>query len=97
LKKTKINQMKKKILEKLKKKVYTIVPNINTKISRVKTIILLILAKLWHLATTQNVSKFFLDSVERVIFKLLWTEIERVKRTTLFERKKVDWGHPNSI
>jgi hypothetical protein len=42
-----------KLLEKLEKKAYVILPKINTKWSRVKTINLLILAKLWHLATVQ--------------------------------------------
>jgi hypothetical protein len=72
-----------KILEKLSKKAYTIVPHINTKSSRVKTINLLILAKLWHLTTVQDVSSLFINNIERIIFKLIWTKIERIKRTTL--------------
>jgi hypothetical protein len=72
-----------KLLEKLKKKAYAILPRINTKWSRVKTINLLILAKFWHLVTVQEVSDLLLGDIERTIFKLIWTKIERVKRSTL--------------
>jgi hypothetical protein len=74
---------KEKLLEKLKKKAYVIFSRINSKWSRVKTINLLILAKLWHLATVQEVNDVLLNDIERTIFKLIWTKIERVKRSTL--------------
>jgi hypothetical protein len=61
------------------KKAYAILPRINTKWNRVKTINLLIIAKLWNLATVQEVSDMLLSDIERTIFKLIWTKIKSKK------------------
>jgi hypothetical protein len=43
-----------------------------------------ILAKLWHIATVTPVSRTFLQQAETLVFRFIWTTMERLQRTVTF-------------